>query len=244
VESSLYAESVTGLRERKKNQTRQHIADTAVTLFVARGFDAVTVDEVAQAAEVSKKTVFNYFATKEDLVFSHLDERQAALVALVRDRPTGVSLVQAFRDETLQMLDHLGEHGSRRDVLLGLVRTSTSLQRRAHLMQAQFAQAIADELAVVTGAPESDPLPMAVAHMLLGAHRSVLLECHRRISSGAAPAEAGAALKPDVHRIFAVLENGLSDYAFTGADAPPEPDALDEVLWQLAGSEGKKRSGR
>jgi AcrR family transcriptional regulator len=235
---------VTGLRERKKNQTRQHIADTAVKLFTARGFDAVTVDEVAQAAEVSKKTVFNYFATKEDLVFSHLDERRAALVELIRDRAPGVSLVQAFREETLQMLDHLGQHGSRREVLMDLVRTSTSLQRRAHLMQAQFAKAIADELAAVTGAPESDPLPMAVAHMLLGAHRSVLLECQRRIAEGASAEEAAAALEPDVHRIFAVLENGLSDYALTGADAPPEPDALDKVLWQLADREGTKRSDR
>jgi AcrR family transcriptional regulator len=235
---------VTGLRERKKNQTRQHIADTAVRLFAARGFDAVTVDEVAQAAEVSKKTVFNYFATKEDLVFSHLDERQAALVTLVRERPPDVSLVEAFREETIRMLEHLGEHGSRRETLLALIRTSTSLQQRAHLLQAQFAQAVGDELAAATGAPESDPLPRAVAHMLLAAHRSVLLECHRRITEGAAPAEAAEALKPDIHRIFAVLENGLSDYALTGADAPPEPDALDKALWQLADHEENKRSDR
>ena len=59
-----------GLRERKKRQTREAIAAAAMALFVARGFDAVTVAEVARAADVSEKTVFNYFPAKEDLVFA------------------------------------------------------------------------------------------------------------------------------------------------------------------------------
>src|SRR5205814_1146920 len=75
-----------GLRERKKRQTRQSIADTARALFAERGFDRVTVAEVARAANVSEATVFNYFPTKEDLVFSGLEAFEAALVGAVRDR--------------------------------------------------------------------------------------------------------------------------------------------------------------
>jgi AcrR family transcriptional regulator len=67
-----------GLRESKKLETRREIADTAMRLFVERGFDHVTVAEVAAAARVSVKTVFNYFPTKEDLFFDELPERQAA----------------------------------------------------------------------------------------------------------------------------------------------------------------------
>src|SRR5205814_3715391 len=85
------------LRESKKLEMRREIADAAMRLFVQRGFDHVTVAEVAAAARVSEKTVFNYFPTKEDLFFDEVPERQAALVAAVRDRKPGESVVAALR---------------------------------------------------------------------------------------------------------------------------------------------------
>ena len=75
-----------GLRERKKRQTREAIAAAAMALFHARGFDEVTVAEVARAADVSEKTVFNYFPTKEDLVFFRADDRLAERVEAIRNR--------------------------------------------------------------------------------------------------------------------------------------------------------------
>ena len=77
-----YTERV-GLRESKKLHTRQQIADEAMRLFVTRGFDHVTVAEVAAAAGVSEKTVFNYFPTKEDLFFDEVPKREAALVEAI-----------------------------------------------------------------------------------------------------------------------------------------------------------------
>ena len=85
-----------GLRERKKQQTRQLILDAATRLFVERGFDGVTVTEIARAAELSEMTVFNYFPTKEDLVFGRMEFFEEQLVAAVQQRPPDESAVAAF----------------------------------------------------------------------------------------------------------------------------------------------------
>src|SRR3954463_2707768 len=87
-----------GLRESKKLQTRETIAREAMRLFATQGFDHVTVAEVADAAGVSEKTVFNYFATKEDLFFDEAPARRAALVAAVRERKPGWSVFAALRE--------------------------------------------------------------------------------------------------------------------------------------------------
>src|SRR3954465_10421851 len=84
------------LRERKKAQTRQLIADTARRLFAERGFEAVTVTEVARAADVAPATVFNYFPTKADLFYSGLEAFEEELLSAIRDRPRGESALAAF----------------------------------------------------------------------------------------------------------------------------------------------------
>src|SRR5947207_3879556 len=86
-----------GLRETKKLRTRQEIADHAMRLFATRGFDHVTVAEVAAAAGVSEKTVFNYFPAKEDLFYDEVPARAAALAAAIRGRAPGESILSALR---------------------------------------------------------------------------------------------------------------------------------------------------
>src|SRR5437660_7320825 len=86
-----------GLREAKKLRTRQEIADQAMKLFAQRGFEGVTVAEVAAEAGVSEKTVYNYFPTKEDLFFDEVPARQAAIVGTIRGRTPGESIVGALR---------------------------------------------------------------------------------------------------------------------------------------------------
>ena len=86
-----------GLRESKKLQTRQAIAATGMRLFVTRGFDHVTVGEIAREAGVSEKTVFNYFPTKEDLFYSRLEAFEEGLLGAVRRREPGESVLAAFR---------------------------------------------------------------------------------------------------------------------------------------------------
>src|SRR3954462_5430579 len=86
-----------GLRARKKEQTRRLIANTARRLFAERGFEAVTVAEVARAADVAEKTVFNYFATKEDLFYSGMEAFEERLLDAIRDRARGETVLAAFR---------------------------------------------------------------------------------------------------------------------------------------------------
>ena len=90
-----------GLRERKKAQTRRLIADTAWRLFADRGFERVTVAEVAREAEVAVATVFNYFPTKEDLFFFRLEAFGADLVEAVAGRAGGEPALAAFRRQLL-----------------------------------------------------------------------------------------------------------------------------------------------
>src|SRR5918911_1480825 len=91
-----------GLRERKKQRTRQLISQTARQLFSERGFENVSVAEVARAAEVSDATVFNYFASKEDLVFSGLEVFEAQLLGAIRDRASGQTILEAFESFVLE----------------------------------------------------------------------------------------------------------------------------------------------
>jgi AcrR family transcriptional regulator len=86
-----------GLRERKRIETRQRIADIATVLFFQRGFDAVTVAEIATAADVSKVTVFNYFPRKEDMLFDRAPEAEAMLVDAVEQRAAEQTPVGAVR---------------------------------------------------------------------------------------------------------------------------------------------------
>src|SRR6266480_202183 len=85
-----------GLRERKKQRTRELIEATARQLFIERGFEAVPVAEIARAAEVSEATVFNYFPTKEDLFYSRLEAFEEELLSAVRGREPGESVLTAF----------------------------------------------------------------------------------------------------------------------------------------------------
>src|SRR4051794_32606967 len=98
-----------GLRERKKRQTREHIAETARRLFGERGFEQVTIAEIARAADVSAQTVFNYFPTKEDLVYWRLGDFEAELLTAIRERPAGEPALTAFKRFLLAQRGLLGQ---------------------------------------------------------------------------------------------------------------------------------------
>ena len=218
---------VTGLRERKKLQTRQHIADVAARLFAEHGYEDVTVDQVATAANVAKKTVFNYFPTKEDLVFDRAQQREVDIVALVRGRPAGTSVLAAFRTQCAGMLAWIAaqEPGFQLGTAVELARTSQALRRKALEIQENQARVLAAELAAETGQPESDPLALTVAWTLLAGNRSVFREVHRHLADGVSPAEAARRARPAADRVFDQLEHGLGDYPPRRPGRPARPGA-------------------
>src|SRR5258708_29530204 len=91
-----------GLRERKKQETRRVIFEAAQQLFKAKGFDAVSVAEIARAADVSEVTVFNYFPVKEDLFYGGMQYFEEELLEAARPRPPGGSTTKAVRPPLLQ----------------------------------------------------------------------------------------------------------------------------------------------
>src|SRR5947208_785770 len=144
-----------GLRERKKQQTREQIADTARRLFVERGFDQVTVAEVAREADVSEKTVFNYFPTKEDLFYWRLEEFEEELLGAIRDREPGESFLAAFGRFVLQQRGMLAaDDPDTIEYLAGITRLiseSPALLAREAQVFDRYTSSLASLMAAETG---------------------------------------------------------------------------------------------
>jgi AcrR family transcriptional regulator len=203
-----------GLRERKKERTRRQIADVARRLFSERGFEHVTVAEIARAADVSEKTVFNYFPTKEDLVYWRLEAFEVDLLTTVRDRDPGESFLGAFRRFVLAQSGMLGDPDAGPE-LRGLVRTiidSPSLLAREQQTFSRYGASLAALIAQETGAGPEDVAPHAAAAALLGVHRSLLDYARPRIVAGEPHAKLRRAVRRQAERAFALLEAGLGDY--------------------------------
>ncbi|TDC26318.1 TetR/AcrR family transcriptional regulator [Streptomyces sp. 8K308] len=192
--------STDGLRERKKRQTRQRIHQAATELFVARGFDEVTIAEVAEAAEVSVNTLYNYIEAKEDLVLPRDQEFAQRLADFVMERAPGESAARA-------VLGRLRDEVHRRDPSLGLtegfarvyamMRAAPTLTARLEQLGQRMTAALAVVLAEETGAAPDAPLPRVVATQLGSLHALVYSEIGRLISAGQHPdaiAEAVLAL--------------------------------------------------
>src|SRR3954464_8241434 len=198
-----------GLRERKKRQTREAIAAAAIELFQARGFDSITVSEVAAAADVSEKTVFNYFPTKEELVFSNSEDKLAARADMIRNRVPGVPLSRLFEAETMAFLDAL-EDGPL-DELIGipmLARSSPALRDRLLLA---WERETATLVAAVTD-DEDDLVAEVVVRALVWTHRLVFRTALRRVMQGEDRVEVAQDLRVQAQRAYARLDLGLARY--------------------------------
>jgi AcrR family transcriptional regulator len=205
---------MSGLRERKKRQTREAIAEAAMRLFQERGFDAVTVADVARAADVSDKTVFNHFATKEDLVFHRGAERREALLEAVRHRPPGASLTEPFREATADLLDVV-ERGATEAIVSipRLVRESPALRDRLLLLWEQEASALAPAIADAAGLPRDDLVAAVIARTLAWSHRLVFRAAVGRLLAGEDPAAIAADLREQADRAYEALDRGFARFA-------------------------------
>jgi AcrR family transcriptional regulator len=201
----------TGLRERKKQRTRSQIAAAAAGLFAARGYERVTVADVARAAEVSEQTVYNYFPAKEHLVLDQDEALRDRLVRLVRDRPPGVSPAAAIRAEALAFVDGVGTLPA--DQVRGglgyLAAVSPAIRRLSLEMTDRHAEAIAAVMMPAAGGANPQ-LVRVQATALAWVFQTITDETGRRCRAGQSPAAIAAEVRPLIAAIIDDLDRWLS----------------------------------
>lgn len=194
------------LRERKKAETRQRIADVATLMFVQRGFDNVPITEIAEAAGVSKVTVFNYFPRKEDIFFDRFPQAREMLTAAVEGRAEGETPVAALRRLFIDVANEghpLGGFEDRYVVFWRTVLASPALRARAREAVEEFEAHLAD---LLTGI---DPHPRLTAAVVLAAFRTVFSETATRMLAGAKAADVVSDHIAALERAFDTLAGGL-----------------------------------
>jgi AcrR family transcriptional regulator len=205
-----------GLRERKKQRTRELIAETARSLFAERGFERVTVAEIARAAEVSQQTVFNYFPSKEDLVYWRLESFEEELLATIRDRAPGESALTAFGRVLLAQRGLLAsDDPDARERLTAITRMiveSPALLAREREVFAAYTASLAALLASEPGSG-SDLEAWIAANAMIGAHRALVDHARRRIVAGTEPKTVAREVRARGKAALALLEPGLAGYA-------------------------------
>ncbi|MFJ8544457.1 TetR/AcrR family transcriptional regulator [Streptomyces sp. NPDC093586] len=155
-----------GRRERKKAATRQAIADAALRLFLERGYDHVSIRDIADAADVSTTTVFKHFPGKEALVFDQEQDRETRLVAAVRQRPDGESVPDALRRHVLDTWLPIEAHPQRAE-FSRLVDSTPELSAYAERMWTRHANALAAAIAEDLGVDRDDLACAALARYVL-----------------------------------------------------------------------------
>ena len=202
-----------GLRERKKRETREAITRAAWKLFARRGFDAVTVADIARAAKVSEKTVFNYFPAKEDLVIGAGMQRTAALIDAVRARPPGASIVEPFRRWTMDYLDRV-EHDpvESTTAVPRLVMGSDQLRVRLFVGWEREAALLGPVIAEQVGESDDGLVPTVVARTLAWTHRVIFRAAFTRLIDGEDQARVAADLRVEATAAYDLLERGLAGY--------------------------------
>jgi len=206
-----------GLRERKKAKTRLAISDIATKMFIERGFDQVTVMEVAAAADVSVATIFNYFETKEDLFF----DREGTVIEVLRrviiERKAGETISSVLHRQALSAIDaglpQLMAHGAS---FLRTIEGSSALRARMRLGFEKTEAALAETIAEQTAAVAGDPTPQIAAAMLVSIQRMLLESAFAAVLRGDAVAPTKRKLRQACDRAFALLEGGLRGYGKKG----------------------------
>ena len=169
-------------RSRKRHATRQGISNVATRLFIERGFDHVTVDEIAAAADVGRMTVFNYFPRKEDMFFDLDDEGREILRDALRQRDARVTPI-----ETLRLLAHrliaeqspFVEFSARSRAFVDTIEDSETLKARARAIRDELAQVVTVALSECAGREPADPDAVLAAGLLLATWSVAFIQAHR-----------------------------------------------------------------
>jgi AcrR family transcriptional regulator len=199
-----------GLRERKKLRTRRLIADAAARLFAERGYEQVTVADVARAAEVSEQTVYNYFQGKEQLVTDLDQQIQDRLCELIRERPKAITPAAAIRDFTLQFVEGISEIDPA--LAKGELGYLAAISPTVHRLSLEMSDRQATALAAVIG--ETGSLAPEVARLqgiaLAGIFQIIVSEAGRRAHEGESQKRIAKELRPVVLQMLEDLDRWLT----------------------------------
>jgi AcrR family transcriptional regulator len=202
-----------GLRERKKQRTRQQITETAWRLFAERGFDQVPVAEIAREAEVSEATVFNYFPTKEDLVFHRMEAFEHELLEAISNRDAGESIVRAFGRFVLTPRGFLASDDPEADERMRsaarVITGSAALLAREREILESYTDSLAALVANDRGMGADDVEPWVIANALIGVHRALIAYTHRQALAGVQNSRIVRNLRDQGKRALASLEHGF-----------------------------------
>lgn len=210
-----------GLRERKKRQTRQHISDVATGLFLERSFDAVTIAEVAEAADVSVNTVYNYFPAKEDLFLDRGSGMVDRLSRYVRGRRDGESAADAVLRELREAVENVSSavglfegYGE----FMRVVTEAETLRARLWRIQQESLEDLERTLRQEVGAGQGDPLPVLVAGQLSWL-QTMLMGCvGREMTAGRKPAEVSREALVLLDEMEELLSEKALNYAVRAAE--------------------------
>ena len=207
----------TGLRELKKSRARRHIADTAARLFAERGYEQVSVTDVAREAEVAEQTVYNYFPTKEQLVTDREQQVQDRLCDLIRSRPPAVTPAAAIRGFVLESVAGIRRIPPElwRGELGYLAAISPAVHRLALELTDRQAAALAGAISDTTAVPPEVARLQGIA--LASVFQIIISEAGQRTREGQSQAEIADELYPVVENILDELDRWLS------ASRPPAP---------------------
>jgi len=161
--------ATSGLRARKRQQTRERLTRAAMTLFLERGFEATTLDDIAAAADVSRRSFFHYFASKEDVVFAWQEEIITALIAAVAARPAGETMLTAAENAIAAMVKQLDP--SEAIAMARLKRDNPALQARNQVKYEMLERTLAEALGKRAGHKTERLQARLVAMITTGAMR-------------------------------------------------------------------------
>ena len=203
------------LREQRRLRTREAIVDAAAALFVERGFDHVSVMEIAQRAGVVEKTVFNHFPVKEGLVFEADPPIRAALLDAVRRRPAGESVAAAAGGFVVAAVSQLGSPAAAEGMteMARVIRGSRTLQAREREILGTLTDTLAEQITLETRAAAGELEPWLAANAVMGLYSSLLELARDRVLAGASGPELVAVLRTRGQRGLALLQFGLAGYA-------------------------------
>jgi AcrR family transcriptional regulator len=201
-----------GLRERKKQRTRETIARAAHELFAERGYHATTLPDIAAAADVSTRTIFAYFPSKEDILFSDFALMREALAQALAQRPEGEDALETVRDFILSLYER--KQSKVEDQLTLCIANDETLRNHLRARLAALEELIAPAIAKDLGAPANDVRPQVVAASLTAAF-NVLSE---RRGRGSAKPKSTAEIAALIDPVITFLRGGL--------DALKEPSKI------------------